>query len=473
VTQVAGGHAGETGPPELVVVSNRGPLSFSKEPDNPDGRLVAKRGAGGLVSSLGPLVEGTGAMWIAAAISDADREAGAQGLVEAEGFRLRSLVLNPDDYGMAYDVISNATLWFLHHGLYDLPRRPRIDRRWREAWNSYRRINEAFARAVIDEAPDGATVLVQDYHLALVGTWLAQERPDLRAVHFTHTPFCGPNSIQVLPTDVAEELLSGMASHMSCGFHASRWAKAFEACCNQVIGWQPSTFTAPLAPDHDDVAKVAASEDCAREMRWVEELVGDRRLILRVDRIELSKNILRGFLAFEDLLETRPEWRERVVFVALVYPSREGLPEYLAYRQEVETAARRLNETWAVPGWTPVVLDTSDNFPRSVAALRRYDVLLVNPIKDGLNLVAKEGPLLYERDGVLALSREAGAWEELSECALEVNPFDVAGTAEVLAKALMLPDGERAARARMLREKVAARSPRDWLDEQLQAAAAN
>src|SRR5207237_5101533 len=218
---------------DVVVVSNRGPLSFTRQDD---GSLAAKHGAGGLVASLGPLVEGTGWTWIAAAISEDDREAANQGLVEAEGFRLRSLALDLDDYRVAYDVISNATLWFLHHGLYDLPRRPRIDRRWREAWDAYRRVNLAFAEAVIGHAPEGATVLVQDYHLALVGTWLAQRRPDLRAVHFTHIPSCGPDGIRVLPQSVAEELLGGMASHVACGFHARRWAAAFEACCAEVLG---------------------------------------------------------------------------------------------------------------------------------------------------------------------------------------------------------------------------------------------
>ncbi|HEV3400617.1 MAG TPA: trehalose-6-phosphate synthase, partial [Acidimicrobiales bacterium] len=394
-----------------------------------DGELTARRGAGGLVSSLGPLARETGATWIASAISEGDREAASREVDEAEGHRVRLLALDLDEYRMAYDVVSNATLWFLHHGMFDLPRRPRLDRRWREAWAAYRAMNLAFARVLIDEAPEGATVLVQDYHLSLVGTWLAQERRDLNAVHFTHTPFCEPGALRVLPTNVAEELLVGMSSHTSCGFHARRWAANFEECCAQVLGWRPATFVSPMAPDHDDIEGVAASDECANEAAELDEQLGDRMLILRVDRIELSKNLLRGFLAYDDLLRTHPEWRGRVVFAALIYPSREGLPEYLAYRQEVETLARHLNETWGTPGWTPVMVDTSDNFPRSVAALRRYDVLLVNPIRDGLNLVAKEGAVLNANNGVLALSRDAGAWEELGGVALEVNPFDVSGTA--------------------------------------------
>ncbi|HTJ76535.1 MAG TPA: trehalose-6-phosphate synthase [Acidimicrobiales bacterium] len=459
---------GEADPPVLVI-SNRGPVSFSF---GDDGGLVAKRGGGGLVSSLGPLVRDIGATWMAAAATDADRQAAAEGVIDAEGFKFRSLAVDPDAYQMAYDVVSNATLWFLHHGLFDLTRRPRLDRRWREAWDAYRDVNHAFARAVIDEAPEGSIVLVQDYHLALVGTWLAQERRDLRAVHFSHIPFCEPGALRVLPSDVAEELLVGMGSHASCGFHARRWAANFEACCQETLGFTPATFVSPLSPHYDDIAALASSDDCKREQGWVDEVKGDRQLIVRVDRIEPSKNILRGFWAFDDLLRARSEWRGRVVFVACVYPSREGLPEYLAYRQEVESVAAVINDRWATPGWTPILLDTSDNFPRSIAALTRYDVLLVNPVRDGLNLVAKEGAVLNECNGVLALSREAGAWEELGGVALEVNPFDVSGTADVLATALTMAPGERATHAEALAKAASARVPRDWFEDMLKVAGA-
>lgn len=423
------------------------------------------------MSSLGPLAREADALWVASAISEADREAAAKGVLDEEGYRIRLLAIDPDAYRMAYDVVSNSTLWFLHHGLYDLPRRPRLDRRWREAWAAYRDMNHAFARVIIDEAPDGAVVLVQDYHLALVGTWLAQERPDLRAMHFTHIPFCEPGALRVLPSEVAEELLVGMSSHSSCGFHARRWAKNFEDCCVSVLGLKPATFVSPMTPDPDEIGDVAASEACDAEVANLDEALGGRKLIVRVDRIELSKNLLRGFLAYDDLLRTHPQWRGEVVFAAMIYPSREGLPEYLSYRQEVESLARHINQTWATPGWTPVTVDTTDNFPRSVAALRRYDVLLVNPVRDGLNLVAKEGPLVNQHDGVLALSREAGAWEEMGEVALEVNPFDIAGTSDVLAVALAMSPEERAAHAAGLRRAATARKPRDWLDDQLQGAA--
>ncbi|MGH9179016.1 MAG: alpha,alpha-trehalose-phosphate synthase (UDP-forming) [Acidimicrobiales bacterium] len=452
---------------DLVIVSNRGPLSFVP---GPDGTPVPRRGAGGLVSSLGPAVAGTGATWVAAAISDTDRLAAGAGVVEAEGFRFRSLVIEPDRYRQFYDTIANATLWFVNHSLFDLPRRPLFDRHWHEAWSTYVDVNRAFAGVVAADAPDGATVLVHDYHLALVGAELAELRPDLRTAYFHHTPFCDPSGLRVLPEKAASQLLKGMAGAGACGFHSPRWAAAFAACAAGVLGAAPPTFVAPAAVDAEDLISQATSAKCEQELAALGQKVGDRRLIVRVDRIELSKNLLRGFLAYDGLLEAYPRWRERVVFGAFFYPSRDGLPEYLAYRAQVENLVDRINQRWATPSWTPILLDVSDSFSRSLAALCRYDVLLVNPVRDGLNLVACEGPVVNRCNGVLALSREAGAWDRLGQAALPVHPFDVSATTATLVEALSMDGDERSARAAALRDTVARRTPRVWLEEQLAAA---
>jgi len=456
-----------------VVVSNRGPYRFVARAE---GGYDLRPGAGGVATALGPLLTsgaaGPGAAWIAAAIGDDDRGAVRAGAVEAPGIALTLLDIEPLEYRRFYDIVSNGTLWFLLHGLFDLPRRPRFDHRFREAWDSYTAVSQAFADAAAAAAREGDVVLVQDYQLALVPGMLRNVRPDLRVVHFTHTAFCGPNSIRVLPTDMATSLCTSMAS-VPCGFHAARWARAYEASAREMLGAGARiapTFVAPLGPDADALTTVAGSPETAAASAELAELLGDRRLLLRVDRVDPSKNVVRGFAAFDLLLERRPEWRERVVFVARMNPSRESLAEYLGYRNEVEQAVARVNERWSTPGWQPVVLDTRDDFASTVAALCRYDALLVNPVKDGLNLVAKEGPILNRSDGVLCLSPDAGVWDELGDVALAAHPYDLEQCAATLHTALSMPPEERAARADRLRELAGARSPRDWLADQLTAA---
>ncbi|MGH9117986.1 MAG: alpha,alpha-trehalose-phosphate synthase (UDP-forming) [Acidimicrobiales bacterium] len=454
-------------PRPVVILSNRGPLAFER---GDGGRLEARRGAGGLVSGLAPLVSGTETTWIAAALSEDDRAAATDGLVEAEGLRVRFVDVDDTTFRAHYDVVCNSTLWFAYHGLFDLVRRPRIDRRWRQAWSAYREVNDAFAAAAAEVAPEGAAVLVQDYHLALVAPMLLARRPDLATVHFSHTPFCPPDGLRVLPDTVAVELLEGMAANRACTFHSGRWAGNFADTCRRYLDCDPVTRVTPLVPDPHDVIDVARSDTCAAEAERLDDLIGDRQMILRVDRVELSKNLLRGFHAYDDLFVRHPEWLGKVVFVAFVYPSREGLPEYLAYRQEAETLIERVNRRWGTDDWTPIVYDPDDDFPRSVAALRRYDLLLVNPIRDGLNFVAIEGVYVNDRDGVLALSTEAGAWDLLgNEGALSVNPFDVEATTEAMATALGMDRDERRRRAALLRA-AATRTPADWLAEQLDAA---
>jgi len=453
-----------SGTTPLAVLSNRGPVSFARDGD---GKLVSKRASGGMVAVLGPGVVEHNALWLDTALSDADREATAGGEVSAEGYRMRSLPIEALRFRQYYDVIANQTLWFLHHGLWDLPRRPRFDRHWREAWGAFVSVNQQFAEAAADTLAPGATVLIHDYQLSLVGAQLRRLRPDVRSCAFFHIPFCHPGELDVLPDAVANEMLLGLAGAGACGFHSHRWADAFEACCAERGIPSPETFVSAAAVDAAGLATVAESAQCQAELQRLDRQIGDRRFIVRTDRIELSKNVLRGFYAFDDLLTCQPSWRERVIFGAFVYPSREGMAEYLGYRQEVEAVARAINAKWGTNDWTPILLETADNYPRSVAALRRYDVLLVNPIRDGLNLVAKEGPLVNERDGVLVLSPGAGAWDELGAHALEAHPFDVAGTADALAAALTMPADERLARSQALKKVAGARTPTDWFADQL------
>lgn len=458
----------------MIIVAHRGPVSFVRDER---GGFHARRGAGGLAGTLGPLLihhrgDSGPVTWVAAAMSDDDRAAATEGATKLHDVDVQLLELDPYEHRLHYEVVSNATLWFLYHGLFDLPRRPRFDNRFREAWAAYVAVNAAFAERVAEVAADGEVVLVQDYQLALVPGTLTARRSDLQVVHFTHTPFCGPNSIRVLPDDVARAICGSMATVPS-GFHTRRWADAFEASAATVLDDErprPPVFAASLGPDPTDLEETAESHEGRAAIRALEERIGDRRLVLRSDRIEPSKNIVRGFLAFDRFLEEHPEWRDRVVFAAMLNASREGLPEYQAYRQEVEQAAARVNDSWGRDDWEPVLMDLRDDFPRSVAGFLRYDALLVNPIKDGLNLVAKEGPLVNRRDGVLCLSTEAGAYDELQSAVLAVHPYDLDQTAGALHAALTMPDDARRDQASRLRDLASVATPASWLQELISTA---
>lgn len=453
---------------DLLVVSNRGPISFSLDDQ---GRPVSSGSAGGLAGTLYSIFEGTGATWVASSMSQADRKAAADGLMNGRGLRLVMVEPESETYQMAYNVVSNATLWFAHHHIFDAPRRPKMDHRFIQAWDAYRELNRLFAESISDAAADSAVVLVQDYHLTLVPSMLADTRPDLSVVHFSHTPFADPAVLRMMPTAVVKELLEGMAGSRACGFHSSRWQSAFIACCEDAGVAVPATFVSPLAPDPSHLVDRVGGPGVIKAARRLSDLVGDCSVIVKVDRVEPSKNLLRGFWAMDELLRTRPDLRGRVVLLALAYPSRQELPEYLAYGTEVEYAARRVNETWATGDWSPVVLDVADDPDRSLAALTMYDVLLVNPLRDGLNLVAKEGPIVNTKRGVLVLSTEAGAFDELEGPAIGLNPFDISETASALARSLDMSEEERSIRAVELSSLATKRRPADWLADQLSAAA--
>ncbi|MGO9195614.1 MAG: trehalose-6-phosphate synthase [Acidimicrobiales bacterium] len=451
---------------DLVVAANRGPFSLAEEPG---GGVVAKPAGGGLAPSLASALAGSGyeAVWVASAMNAVERRASSSGPIDSEqkGLALRFVDLDPATYSAAYDVVANATLWFCYHGMFDAPRRPVFDARWRESWERFRAYNAAFADRICDEADEAARVLVNDYHLPLVGKLLAERRPDLSTVHFTHTPFPTPAELNILPRDTRRELLQGMAGFGACGFHTGRWEQAFRDASTACAERPPPTFMAGLGADVARLEEVARTPACAERLEALSERVGDRRMILRSDRVELSKNLLRGFLAFDALLEERAEMRGGVCLVARAYASRQGLAEYLAYRSEAEHLVALLNEKWAPAcgGEPPILLDVDDDFPSTVAALRRYDVLLVNPIRDGMNLVAKEGPALNECGGLLVLSEEAGAYEELSDVVLGIQPFDVADTAAALARALDMPSEERRRRSDELKRRCVTQPPTEWL----------
>ncbi|WP_374774609.1 trehalose-6-phosphate synthase [Streptomyces sp. NBC_01310] len=477
---------------QVLVAANRGPLSYAL---SDDGTLSARRGGGGLVSGLSAaLAEQPDALWICAALSEADREAVRRGVAEPG---VRMLDIDPTMYDDAYNGIANSVLWFTHHHLYDVPREPVFDAEFRRQWASYVTYNRAFAQALAEEAAQGACVLVQDYHLALVPGQLRELRPDLRIAHFTHTPWASQEFLRMLPDDIRSELMWGMLGADVVGFHTWAWAHTFMggAHLDDERGIAEPAFPAgtggeryirkspwgpvrhkrtdvavyPLGVDADELRALAHRPEVDEKLAQLRAEVGDLKTIARVDRTELSKNILRGLLAYRELLTVHPEWRGRVVHLASAYPSRQDLAVYREYTESVRELAAEINEEFGTADWQPVLVSVQDDFARSLAVYRMADVALVNPVRDGMNLVAKEIPVVSEAGCVLVLSTGAGAYEELRQDALTVSPYDVTQTAEALHAALSMPVGERAERTKRLAVAATALPPAQWFEAQLSA----
>ena len=486
----------------ILVASNRGPVSFSR---GGDGQLTARRGGGGMVSGLSSVAGQAEVLWVCAALSGADRaaaQAAPGGFLDAgllggdgqqpSGSAVRMLDIPPAVFDRAYNGVANSTLWFIHHMLYDTPDQPVFGRAFCREWEDFRSYNEAFADALADGAgPEGlggplVRAVVQDYHLTLVPRMLADRRSDVAIGYFCHTPWAPPDYFAILPGQVAREVLEGILGADHAGFHAQRWADAFLDCCQAVLGADVDRATGtvrhrghtttvavhPLGVDAAELRARAAAPDVQAHVAELAAAAGGRKLIVRIDRTELSKNIVRGLAAYAELLTSYPQWRGRVTQLAFAYPSRHDLPEYREYTAQVQRLAREITDEFGTSDWNPLILQVNDDYPRSLAAYQLADVLLVNPIRDGMNLVAKEGPLLSTRGCALVLSREAGAAAELAAGALLVNPYDVTETARALHDALDMPDTERQQRCALLATASAAAPPQEWFADQISVLAA-
>ena len=459
---------------QVLLASNRGPVSWH---ESPEGDLVVRRGGGGLVSAIRTLELGADVRWVCAALSDNDRRAVRAGRDALPGVTM--LDIDAVTFERAYNGIANGLLWFTAHLLWATPTSPTFDARTRREWAAFATYAQAFAEALAVEAAPGATVLVQDYHLSLVPALLRALRPDVRIGHFSHTPWAPAAYFRLLPDDIATGVLRGLLGADAVGFHSQRWADAFAACCVDLLGASYDGTTVhlegrdtsvnvhPLGVDALELSARVQEPDVVSRLAALRGLVGDRQMLLRVDRTELSKNIVRGLESYRELLRRFPEHRERVVHVAFAYPSRHDLPEYREYTGAVQRVAREVNEEFGTPSWQPVHLEVRDDYARSLAAMQLADVVLVNPVRDGMNLVAKEAPVLSERGLSLVLSREAGAADELGPWARLVGPLDISATAEALHDALL--DNDRGPRTAELAKAATALPPAAWLQAQLAA----
>lgn len=471
----------------LVIASNRGPVELHT--DNA-GRIVEHRGSGGLIGVLGPALASQHGTWVAAAMTEQDRAAAAEraaagrlAVVELdEGpVCLRLLDLDRQDYDSYYRRISSELLWFLQHQMFDLTREPVCDEAMRAGWQAYRRINAKFAESCAEELAPVGTVLVQDYHLSLVPRQLRTLRPDARIGHFTMIPWADPAYFRALPADLATELLDGMLGADMLAFLAPRWAAAFLDSCaafSYQVDIAGRTVTDrdgrtvkircfPVGVDAAQLSRRANAPDTEAYRLDLMRVIGDRRLVVRIDRMEPSKNLLRGLDGFAELLSRDRGRHEKVMHYVLAYSSRVQLPAYQAYSRAVHDRVRKINKRFGTATWNPVLLETRNDFARGLAALTLADVLVVNALRDGMNLVAKEGPVVSRRDLALVLSPEVGAADDLGADAIMAHPFDVSALADGIATGLDMPSAERAQRLSRLRKAAGALPPRRWLAQAL------
>src|ERR1700735_3305831 len=444
----------------LILVSNRGPVTFQTD-------RGARRGTGGVVTALMGLARHREVTWIASAMTDGDvamaaRHGGGAFPVETPDgpeYRVKLVASAPDAYYRFYSIIANPMLWFIQHYLWDQSNAPDIRRNETEAFEfGYNVVNEDLARAVLDEIEgiERPVVMVHDYHLYTLPGLIRRARPDAFMTHFVHIPWSQSDSWRVLPSVIREEIYHGILSNDIIGFHTRSYRRNFLQCCEDLMGFEVDHDAGVVHCEDREVwvrayplpIDATAVQAVARRPRVREfegELLRRRRdhLILRVDRADLSKNVLRGFSAFDVFLQQHPEFRERVTFIAQLMPSRTDVAEYAEYLERIEAVVAVVNHRHGSPDWMPIQLKLRDDLEEAVAAYKHYDVLMVNAMFDGMNLVAKEGPMVNERAGVSILSENTGAHEELGEYALSVNPFDIQALADSIHAALTMSIRER------------------------------
>ncbi|HVM29187.1 MAG TPA: trehalose-6-phosphate synthase [Candidatus Limnocylindrales bacterium] len=483
----------------LTVVSNRGPLTFRH---GKNGDWQVKRGSGGLVTALAELGRLAPITWISGAMDAGDRAAAAllngrdgadtgrlgERIAEqmpGQDLRLGLTDMPTDAWQAHYTKVSNPFLWFVQHQLYMLPYEPAVDDELVRAWRTgYRVVNEKLALRAIEETRgfERPVVMLQDYHLYLAAEGIRAERPESLLLHFNHIPWPSVDSWLVLPQGLRRAICQGLLANDVVGLQTDRYATNFLQTVDAFVRdarvdpagrhvrWRGRTIWVrayPISIDPDSLAEFARSPQVARHRQRLEERLqraGDPKLIVRVDRLEPSKNALRGFLAYEALLRRRPDLRRKVRFLAIQSSSREKVPQYADYAQAVREVVARVNGM-ADPDEQPIWLLDGSEYALAIAAMQKADVALVNPVVDGMNLVAKEAVVVGTP--VLVLSETAGAAEQLAGDSLMVTAADVAGTSEMLERALDLPDEERLRRLRRLRSSVRNEDLAWWLARQL------
>jgi trehalose 6-phosphate synthase len=474
----------------LILASNRGPIEYHV---NAEGKLQWRRGSGGVVTALSAISQYVDLTWVASAMGEADRHAAerAQGgrfeaPLQGHKLYLRFVVSAGNTYHKFYSVFCNPLLWFLQHCMWNSAHTPNIDARVYDAWeNGYKAVNQSFAQAVIAEAKRDnlpPLVMLHDYHLYLAAGYIREQIPDVVLQHFTHIPWPGPHYWQLLPSSMRKAICEGLCANDIVGLQTTRDVQSFLHTCEFFIEGAEVDFknrTISIKGHTTRVNPYPISVDVAHLQKvvntpWVQEyeeklrsLCGEKTIV-RVDRMEPSKNIVRGFKSFDLLLDHHPELLGKVNVLAFLVPSRTHIRQYQRYAQEVNEIIEAINSKYGDLEWQPIRVFYENNYAQAIAGLRLYDVLLVNPVTDGMNLVAKEGPTVNTCAGVLVLSDTAGAYEQLGEHVIPVAPTDLEGTAEALYQGLSMSTEERRRRATAMRQSIEEEDITMWLCHQLE-----
>jgi trehalose 6-phosphate synthase len=445
-----------------------------------------------LVTALSGLTQQVDATWISCARTHEDimwREGEVPLINRGKSIRVRFLSPESSTYEGYYNVIANPLIWFLQHSMWDVPRAPVIDRATWHAWEEgYVAVNRLFAQEIakqVQATPGSPLVMLQDYHLYLVARFMRdilapRERPTI--LHFIHIPWPGPEYWRILPPTMRQAILEGLCAVDVLGFQTKEDGLNFIRTCESYLPrahvhykrgriWHRNHATHirdfPISIDIGALQELAETQEVSEYRKEIQELIGERQLIVRIERLEPSKNIIRGFQAFEEMLELYPQHCGKVKFLAILVPSRMEVDEYQDYLDEIMAAVGRIKANYGNSEWEPIRLLIGDDYARAIAALQLYDVLLVNAIADGMNLVAKEGPIVNQRDGTLILSESTGARQQLEPGAIIIPPCDIYATAEALHQALLMPSEERKEHAGRLKWLIEREDINAWFSQQL------
>jgi len=455
----------------LVIVANRLPVKVSKQ----DGKLVFESSPGGLASAMSG-VEGKDVKWVgwpgiaSDELTPAERRTVTQRLKRDGYYAVHQTQEEVEKY---YEGYANNTLWPLFHYLQndDVPQKTK------EVWNTYKAVNQRFAKEAAKHLDKNTVTWVQDYHLMLVPSYLRERAPEAKIGFFLHIPFPSYEIFRTLPERT--ELLRGLLGADLIGFHTYDYARHFLSSCLRTFGIsnhngkllhqnrQIVVDAFPLGIDVDKFRNTLTSEETLQIKREIHENYGEYKLILSVDRLDYTKGFLHRLEAFGRFLEKYPAMRQKVVLMMVAQPSRAGVERYQWLRDEVERLVSRINGEFGTVDWTPVIYYYQGvQLDRLVALYSSADVALITPLRDGMNLVAKEYVVAQaeENPGVLVLSEMTGASEELAE-ALPINPYDIENVADVLHQALKLPKSERKIRFRKMYRRLSAYPPTAWAND--------